>query len=355
MRRGLVREADVARPAGIEHDQGDRQRLVLARRIRPGVVELVEDVGVDAAGAPLAVVRLGRAVALDGHVVRVDLGPDAIEQDAALAADGLGPGPAGEETRGQLLDEGSADLAADLLAAVGDGQRRREDRLGAGGIAVVRRRLGPEQRREHGPPAVGLGRLAVHDGAREDAFGEGRVGEQVRRARDRRVRLDPGVDHRPGVLRRVLEPHGRSPIASSTTCGNVDSQSIARCGSSIRAISSMARSTAVPASSDASARAAMGGDGIESGAPRVAQVGDVRPLVLDLLAALLEHGVGVKGSVDQVTDRLVGHGRSLRRGECAVRRVEGPGCPEGGGSGGANRATAGASARRRPACSGWAV
>ena len=142
VRRGLAREADVARAPGVEHDEGDRRALVLVGRVRAGVVELVEDVGVDAARAPLAVVRLGRAVALDGHVVRVDLGPDAVEQDAALAADGVGPDPAGEETCGQLLDERAADLAADLLAAVGDGQRGREDRLGAGrlgGVGIGRR------------------------------------------------------------------------------------------------------------------------------------------------------------------------------------------------------------------------
>ncbi len=51
------------------------------------VVELVEDVGVDPAGAPLAVDRLGRPGRLDGDVVRVDLGPDAIEQDPALPSD----------------------------------------------------------------------------------------------------------------------------------------------------------------------------------------------------------------------------------------------------------------------------
>ena len=48
----------------------DAQRLVLVGGMGPRVVELVEDVGVDAARAPLAVPRLGRALALDGHVVR---------------------------------------------------------------------------------------------------------------------------------------------------------------------------------------------------------------------------------------------------------------------------------------------
>ena len=67
-------EPDVARASGIEHDQRDGQALVLVGGVRPRVVELVEDVGVDPARAPLAVVRLGGAVALDGHVVRVDLG-----------------------------------------------------------------------------------------------------------------------------------------------------------------------------------------------------------------------------------------------------------------------------------------
>ena len=172
MGRGLAGEPDVARPARIEDDERDPQRLVLAGGVRPRIVELVEDVGVDAARAPLAVVGLGRAVALDRHVVRVDLRADPIEQDAPLATDGVGADPAREELRGQLLDERAADLAADLLAAVGDRQRRLEDRLGPG-----RRRprravaAGPEQRREHRPPAVGFGRLAVHDGPGEDPLG----------------------------------------------------------------------------------------------------------------------------------------------------------------------------------------
>ena len=60
----------------------------------------MEDVGVDPAGAPLAVDRLGAPARLDGDVVRVDLRPDAVEQDPPLAADGgrrRGRAPPGDE------------------------------------------------------------------------------------------------------------------------------------------------------------------------------------------------------------------------------------------------------------------
>ena len=69
---------------------------------------------------------------------------DAVEQDPPLAADRVRPDPPREELRGDLLDERAADLAADLLAAVGDGQRRLEDRLRAG--HARRRRPSPTAR-----------------------------------------------------------------------------------------------------------------------------------------------------------------------------------------------------------------
>ena len=47
--------------------------------------------------------------------------------------------------------------------------------------------------------------------------------------------------------------------------------------------------------------AAAGGDRIEPGAPGVGQVVDVRPLVLDLLAELLEDGIGIEGAVDRAS------------------------------------------------------
>ena len=69
----------------------------------------------------------------------MDLRPDAVEQDPPLAPDGVAADPAGEQLRGELLDERAADLAADLLAAVGDRERGLEDRLGAGRVAGRRR------------------------------------------------------------------------------------------------------------------------------------------------------------------------------------------------------------------------
>ena len=64
------------------------QALVLVGGMLARVIELVEDVGVDPSCAPLAVVDLRRGSRLHGHVVRVDLGANAIEQDPALATDG---------------------------------------------------------------------------------------------------------------------------------------------------------------------------------------------------------------------------------------------------------------------------
>ena len=91
------------------------------------------------------------------------------------------------------------------------------------------------------------------------------------------------------------------------------------------------------ASSDASSSPRAGGDRVEPGAPRVAQVGDVRPLVLDLLAELAERGVGVEGAVDEVADRLGGTAVAYAAGSAARS------------SGGAERSGAGGRARSR----GW--
>ena len=113
------------------------------------VVELVQDVGVDPARAPLAVVRLGGALALDGHVVRMDLGGDPIEQDPSFAPDGGGPDPSRQKPRGQRLDDRATDLVADLLASVGDRQGDLQDRLGPA------RGSTPSRWRRSGPNSVG--------------------------------------------------------------------------------------------------------------------------------------------------------------------------------------------------------
>ena len=144
-------------------------------------------------------------------------------------------------SRGQLLDERAADLAADLLAAVGDLQRRGQDRLGADAVAgrsaAAPNRVGNIVRQVAGSVVSPF----ITARARTRCAGRG-VGEQVGGAADERIGLDARVDDGPAVACRVLEPHGRSPSATRTTCGNVDSQSMARCGSSIRPISSIARS-----------------------------------------------------------------------------------------------------------------
>ena len=52
VRRRLARKPDIARSPGVEHDEGDREPFVLLGRVRPRVVELVQDVGVDARARP---------------------------------------------------------------------------------------------------------------------------------------------------------------------------------------------------------------------------------------------------------------------------------------------------------------
>jgi hypothetical protein len=97
-RSALAHEAHLARAAGVEHDEAGDQPLPLVGRAAPRIVELVEDVGLDPAGAPLAVPRLRAAVDLDRHVVGMDLRGPPVEQDPALAAHG--PGAGGQQPLG---------------------------------------------------------------------------------------------------------------------------------------------------------------------------------------------------------------------------------------------------------------
>ena len=146
IRRGLTFEPHVARPAGIEDDEADGQPLVLVRGVLPRVVELVQDVGADAARAPLAVDRLGATVDLDRHVVGVNLGANAVEEDPPFAPDRSrrDARPPGRQARCQRFHDRATDLLADLLAALGDGDRGHEDRLGAFGTMLVGIGVGKE-------------------------------------------------------------------------------------------------------------------------------------------------------------------------------------------------------------------
>ena len=150
--RGLALEPDLARPPGIEHDETDGDPLVLVGGVAPRVVELVEDVRPDPARAPLAIPGFGSPGDLDRHVVRVDLGRDTIEQDPALAPDRRRDRrPAsGKQPRGDRLDDRATDLAADLVATIGDLERDRQDRLR--GRQPIGRHGRAEQAREHPAP-----------------------------------------------------------------------------------------------------------------------------------------------------------------------------------------------------------
>ena len=180
---------------------------VLIGGMCPGVVELVQDVGVDSAGAPLAVVDLGPGARLHRHVVGVDLGPHAVEQDAPLAADGRGA--AGQEAGRQLLDDGAAVLAAGRLAAIGDLEARPREpgsawsrRAGAASRpksdGKIRRQVSGSVRSPFITARASQRSAAVPSASRAASAGHERIG------------LDPGVDDGSGVRGGVLEPH-RSP------------------------------------------------------------------------------------------------------------------------------------------------
>ena len=225
---------------------------------------------------------------------------DAVEQDPSLAPDRGRARPAGARScAGQLLDDRAADLAADLLAALGDRQRRLEDRLGA-------RAARPRRRVAAGPNSVGnivrqpsASVVSPFITARASTRWAGVASaSSVGGARDQRIRLDPGVDDRARVPRGVLEPHGRSPSGDEDDLRErrqpVDgAMRVGRSG----AISSIARSIAA-AGHPAGASSPRGRRRLEARPPRVGQVVDVRPLVLDLLAELAERGVGVEGAVE---------------------------------------------------------
>ena len=95
-----------------------RSGVLLVGRVAARVVELVEDVGVDPARTPLAVPRFLAAGRLDGQVVRVDLGRDAVEEHPTLAANGGRARSPGNQHLRERLDERPPELAAHLLTAL---------------------------------------------------------------------------------------------------------------------------------------------------------------------------------------------------------------------------------------------
>ena len=103
----------------------------------------------------------------------------------------------------------AAELAADLLAAVGDLERAaRMASLGPLGPASAT--AGPNSAREHAPAS-----RPDRSTRRSSRPGRGPAGRAWRRPAASAARATsgsawmPGVDDRPAVPRRVLEPHGR--------------------------------------------------------------------------------------------------------------------------------------------------
>ena len=181
--------------------------------MRPGVVELVEDVRADAPGAPLAVVRLGvhRRARPSRRTGGSPRGPR--RTGCAVRA---GPRPARPAGRGGAR---SAPRRSRRGTGFGPASPRSATSSETASTASDRARAaasaaGPNSVGNIAIQWAGSVDLAVHHGPGQDALGVTGIGEGVGGARDERVGLDARVHHRASVARRVLEPHGRSPSAS---------------------------------------------------------------------------------------------------------------------------------------------
>ena len=269
----------------------------------------------DPARAPLAVPGLGRAVGLDRHVVRVDLGRDAVEQDPPLAPDGRGDRRAapGQQARGDRLDDRAADLAADLLAAIGDLERDRQDRLGA-----ARSTAGTSGRTGSGTSGA---RPPGRSARRSSRPGRGRARPDRRRRagpRPGRRAGPPGSPRRRRPGRRGRHP-GSAPRSARLAEGEQDDLGerrqpvdravrVGRSPRSRRGPRRPRRSTAGPAGSSPRAVGDLG----QPGRPRRVEVVDVRPLVLDLLAEVGQADAGPRCAVER------GHGSGTLSGLMAA-------------------------------------
>ena len=226
--------------------------------------------------------------------------------------------PAGEELGGELLDECAADLAADLLAPVGDRQRRLEDRLGA--CQVVRRRRSPPVRTSVGnivrqPSGSAVSPFITARASRRwtgvasasrspRGRPAGPPGCRRRRRPGRRARR-PGTS-RPLPDRERGRPAGRSTASRWRGADPRSGRSRRWRGRSPRWLRPRRRPSPCWAAT----------------ASKRVRHASVRSLTYDHSSSIsspssVEHGVGVEGAVDEVVDRLVGHRTSLPRGGTA--------------------------------------
>ena len=169
---------------------------------------------------------------------------DAVEQDRAARGGRRRRRPGARAAAGERLDDRAAELAADLLAAVGDLEATPRGSPRTGSRSAAGRRSAPKS----------VGNIVRHAPGRcVSPFITARASTRcagvasassVGGARDQRVGLDPRVDDGPAVAAASWNLTAARAEASRTTCGKVDSQSIARCGSLIGAISAIAASTA---------------------------------------------------------------------------------------------------------------
>ncbi len=257
VRRRLTLEPDVAGPLRIEYDEGHGQPLVLLGGVLPRVVELMEDVGIDAARAPLAVERLGGRLALDRDVVRVDLGADAIEQDPSLTPDSRDAAT----RRARSCAVSSSTIAprnwlrtcSPRPATASDTSRIASDRARFSAGAV------------DSPKSVGnivrqasASVVSPFITARASTrCGERRICQERRGARHERVGLYAGVDDRPARRERrpgtsKPGPHRSCRWQRARPAGTSRASRWPDAGSLIRPISSIARSMAAATSRVAS-------------------------------------------------------------------------------------------------------
>ena len=323
VRRGLAVQPDPARALGVEHDQPDRQPLVLVGGVAPRVVELVEDVRSDPARPPLAVPGLGPA-GQPRRSRRTGGSRPARRRTGSAARAGRPRATAGprraRRTRGERLDDRAADLAADLLAAVGDLERDRQDRLGrarARPAGTSRpNRLGNIRRHAAGSvrsPFI-TARARTRSGRSASASSAAGAGHE-------RVGLDRRVDDRPTVAGRVLEAHpgplsparrGRAGRPGGTSTA---SRSPGAGRRSPRSRRSPRRSPSIDRRIGRLVAAAVGDLG-QPGRPGLVEIVDVGPLVLDLLAEVGQGAVGdeARSTRSRIRGRVGRHGRSLAGG-----------------------------------------
>ena len=241
----LADQPDLARAPGIEHDEPGQEPPALSFRVPRGRRRA-------GGGRPALIPRAphlqsqasARVVVLDREVVRDGSRSDAVEQDPALPPDGSASGAAASrrsESASTIAPRNwlrtCSPRSATSSAAPRIASERR--RSASGGSAPARRASGTS-------PATRRARATCRSWPRARAGVRGLASARRSAARATSgsawiAGVDDGAAVRRGSAKRTRWARRE---ATSTTCGSVLSQSMARCGSSIRAASAHAASTA---------------------------------------------------------------------------------------------------------------